>query len=529
MASTYSTSLKIQLMGNGEDSGTWGSITNTNWNLIEQAVSGVQSIVMGNANYTLSNLNGVSDEARNMVLVVTGTNSGIYQIVAPLVPKFFVVTNSTSGGYAITIGGATGSVVSVPNGTTIQVYCDGTNFYSAQTSSAGNFNVNGNLTVSGTTTINALNATSINATTGSFSGNLASIGSVSGASGIFGTVSGTTGTFSSTISGTTITASTQFSGPGTGLTGTATSLNIGGNAATATTATTANATAYSVVFSNAGAGDAANSSFNGSATKNISFNTIGAPSTTGANASGTWGINITGNATTATTAGTANALNSANNYYVSHLQVSDGILTSGNQTGGGIFATYRYDGTMYTSANGKTDFIVRQNDSCQFTGMTVYNTVSCYPSDGYPDTHNKAMTNYDYRIGSWAVGTGGTYLQVFIDGNAYGISIFASDASLKKNIAESNYEALNIVKQIQFKQFDWNEEKSIGKGHENIGFISQDLQAIDPTLVTKIENFRNPENTLLQPNENKLLIIALKSIQELEAKVAALETKLAKG
>ena len=184
---------------------------------------------------------------------------------------------------------------------------------------------------------------------------------------------------------------------------------------------------------------------------------------------------------------------------------------------------------MYTSANGKTDFIVRQNDSCQFTGMTVYNTVSCYPSDGYPDTHNKAMTNYDYRIGSWAVGSGGTYLQVFVDGSAYGISIFASDASLKKNIAESNYEALNIVKQIQFKQFDWNEEKSIGKGHENIGFISQDLQAIDPTLVTKIENFRNPENTLLQPNENKLLIIALKSIQELEAKVAALETKLAKG
>ena len=140
-------------MANGEDSGTWGSITNTNWNLIEQAISGVQSIVMSNANYTLSNLNGVSDEARNMVLVVTGTNSDIYQIVAPLVPKFFVVTNSTSGGYAITIGGATGSVVSIPNGTTIQVYCDGTNFYSAQTSSAGNFNVNGNLSVTGTSTL----------------------------------------------------------------------------------------------------------------------------------------------------------------------------------------------------------------------------------------------------------------------------------------------------------------------------------------------------------------------------------------
>jgi hypothetical protein len=139
-------------MGNGEDSGTWGTITNVNWNLIEQAVAGVVSITMSNSNYTLSNLNGVSDEARNMVLSVSGTNSAIYQVVAPLVPKFYVITNNTSGGYAITIGAVTGSIVAVPNGTTVQVYCDGVNFYSAQTSSAGNFNVNGNLTVSGNET-----------------------------------------------------------------------------------------------------------------------------------------------------------------------------------------------------------------------------------------------------------------------------------------------------------------------------------------------------------------------------------------
>ena len=154
MASTYSTSLKIQLMGNGEDSGTWGSISNTNWNLMEQAVAGVQTVTMSNANYTLSNLNGVSDEARNMVLVVNGSNSDIRQIIAPLVSKFYVVSNQTSGGYAITIGGASGSVISIPNATTVQVYCDGTNFYSAQTSSAGDFNVNGNETVSGNLTVN---------------------------------------------------------------------------------------------------------------------------------------------------------------------------------------------------------------------------------------------------------------------------------------------------------------------------------------------------------------------------------------
>jgi microcystin-dependent protein len=87
------------------------------------------------------------------VLVVQGTNSGIYQVIAPLnQPKMYVISNQTTGGYAITIGASSGSVVSIPNGTTAQVYTDGTNFYSAQTGSAGDFKVNGNFTVTGNQT-----------------------------------------------------------------------------------------------------------------------------------------------------------------------------------------------------------------------------------------------------------------------------------------------------------------------------------------------------------------------------------------
>jgi len=153
MASTYSTNLKIQEIGNGEQSGVWGNTTNTNWELIEQAVAGVQTITMANANYTLTNLNGVLDEARNMVLRVQGTNSGIYQVIIPSnQTKFYVVSNNTTGGYAITIGISGGSVISIPNGTTAQVYTDGTNTYSAQTGSSGDFTINGNLTVTGNET-----------------------------------------------------------------------------------------------------------------------------------------------------------------------------------------------------------------------------------------------------------------------------------------------------------------------------------------------------------------------------------------
>jgi hypothetical protein len=172
MSSTYSTSLKIQLVGSGEQSGVWGASTNTNWGLIEQAVAGVQTITMANSNYTLTNLNGVSDEARNMVLVLTGTNSAIYQVIAPLVPKFYIVSNQTSGGYAVTIGGGTGSVVSIPNGTVGQVYCDGSNFFSAQTGSAGNFYVNGTLTASGIADTGAMSTGTLSvASTSSFTGN----------------------------------------------------------------------------------------------------------------------------------------------------------------------------------------------------------------------------------------------------------------------------------------------------------------------------------------------------------------------
>ena len=68
MPSTYSPSLRIELPGSGEQSGVWGTTTNNNLGtLLEQSIAGVQAITMTDANYTLSNYNGVSDEARKAV------------------------------------------------------------------------------------------------------------------------------------------------------------------------------------------------------------------------------------------------------------------------------------------------------------------------------------------------------------------------------------------------------------------------------------------------------------------------------
>jgi len=182
-------------MANGEDSNTWGTITNTNWNLMEQAVTGVDTIVMANANYTLTNLNGVSDEARNMVIIATGTTGGAgKQIIAPLVQKFYIVYNNTSDGYSVNIGASSGAVITIPSAVTAQVYCDGSNFYSAQTGSAGNFTVNGNLTASGVTDTGALSAASV---------------TVSGTLGVTGATSLTTGSISGIMTAPTATPGTN--------------------------------------------------------------------------------------------------------------------------------------------------------------------------------------------------------------------------------------------------------------------------------------------------------------------------------
>ena len=160
MASTYTSSLQIQQIGNGEQSGTWGTTTNTNMALLDQAIAGSATITMSNANHTLTQANGVSDEARNMILEVVGSNSGIYQIVVPYGTggagtgsKMYTVYNNTTGGYAITIGYSGGSTVSIPNGYIATVFGDGTNFFAANTTSAGSFYVGGNLSVTGTTAL----------------------------------------------------------------------------------------------------------------------------------------------------------------------------------------------------------------------------------------------------------------------------------------------------------------------------------------------------------------------------------------
>jgi len=136
MASTYSTDLRLELIGSGEQSGVWGSTTNLNLgDLVEQAIAGVETIVVPSANYALITYYGAVDESRNAVLVLSsGAAANVY---VPPVNKVYVVKNE--GSFAITMYNSTvvgnttaaGAGVTVAAGTTISLFTDGSDFFAS--------------------------------------------------------------------------------------------------------------------------------------------------------------------------------------------------------------------------------------------------------------------------------------------------------------------------------------------------------------------------------------------------------------
>ena len=128
MPSTYSPNLRIELIASGEQANTWGLTTNTNLGtLIEQAIAGMATIDVTAGDVTLTTLNGLSDQSRQMILNVTGTPGVDRTLTAPAVSKLYIVANNSNADvYLIT--SAAGDTVLIPEGLTFPVYSDGVDF-----------------------------------------------------------------------------------------------------------------------------------------------------------------------------------------------------------------------------------------------------------------------------------------------------------------------------------------------------------------------------------------------------------------
>ena len=127
--STYSSNLRIELIGSGEQANTWGTTTNTNLGtIIEAAIAGSVSVDVTAANVTLTTANGAADQARNMILNITGTPGVARTVYCPnSVTKVYVVANNSNA--AVTVSTVSGTGVSVTAGYARYLYCNGTNVY----------------------------------------------------------------------------------------------------------------------------------------------------------------------------------------------------------------------------------------------------------------------------------------------------------------------------------------------------------------------------------------------------------------
>lgn len=131
MASTYSSNLKIELIGTGDQSGAWGTTTNSNFsNVFEQAIVGRGNPnFTADANLTLTYTDTVSSQiARNLYLNVTSSVSltTTRELIVPTINKTYVVENNTSGGKSITVKTSAGTGITVENGQKVPLYVNGT-------------------------------------------------------------------------------------------------------------------------------------------------------------------------------------------------------------------------------------------------------------------------------------------------------------------------------------------------------------------------------------------------------------------
>jgi hypothetical protein len=131
MASTYSTNLKIELIGTGEQAGTWGTTTNSNLGTaLEQAIVGKADVTMSSTTITLTLTNSnAAQDARAIYLNLTGSPGGAAVLEVPAIEKPYIVKNGSDQQVTIKVSGQTG--VPIPTLKTALVYNNGTDVVTA--------------------------------------------------------------------------------------------------------------------------------------------------------------------------------------------------------------------------------------------------------------------------------------------------------------------------------------------------------------------------------------------------------------
>lgn len=147
------------------------------------------------------------------------------------------------------------------------------------------------------------------------------------------------------------------------------------------------------------------------------------------------------------------------------------------------------------------------------------NRVAFLISDYHANGYGAGTEHSNYRLGVKAQWGGSSYEMHYIYTN-----LNISDIRLKENIENSETDALETINQMKVRQFDWKER--MGGWHQNIGFVADELEEIDPNLALGGGYDENGEMDVKQINSPYLLNYAIKAIQELSAKVDEQEKRI---
>ena len=150
MASTYSSSLNLELQTTGENSGTWGTITNNNLQKLESAVKGYVSVAVASTTDSLTATDGTTaDEQSNAIIKLTGTLTGNTTMQCEAVESWYIVDNATTmGTYTLGFKPAGGTAASLVASSKHLLYSDGSTMFDVLTD-CGNITANGTLAVAG--------------------------------------------------------------------------------------------------------------------------------------------------------------------------------------------------------------------------------------------------------------------------------------------------------------------------------------------------------------------------------------------
>jgi hypothetical protein len=150
MASTFSSALNLELQASGENSGTWGVITNNNLQKVESAIKGYVSIAIASTSDSLDTSDGsTTDEQSNAIIRLTGTLTGNTTMQSEAVETWYIVDNATTmGTHTLGFKPAGGTATNLVAGSKHILYSDGSTMFDVL-NDAGNITANGTLTVAG--------------------------------------------------------------------------------------------------------------------------------------------------------------------------------------------------------------------------------------------------------------------------------------------------------------------------------------------------------------------------------------------